>query len=146
TAMECPVIGPLSRAAQLTGWQTLLLHLLWERAKGQGSFWEDYIAMLPYEQEMSRTHPLMLPDDWLRYWLQGSPLLQTIQSRGDMCRDDAAALVAAGANKLPLPSQQQLQQQQQQQQQLVSEQSVRWAASVLLSRAFALDLSLDPLK
>ncbi|CAI5965186.1 unnamed protein product [Closterium sp. NIES-64] len=60
--MECPVIGPLSRAAQLTGWQTLLLHLLWERAKGQGSFWEAYIAMLPDEQEMSRTHPLMLPD------------------------------------------------------------------------------------
>ncbi|CAI5955911.1 unnamed protein product [Closterium sp. NIES-65] len=65
--MECPVIGPLSRAAQLTGWQTLLLHLLWERAKGQGSFWEAYIAMLPDEQEMSRTHPIMLPDDWLRY-------------------------------------------------------------------------------
>ncbi|GJP38849.1 hypothetical protein CLOM_g653 [Closterium sp. NIES-68] len=149
TAMECPVIGPVSRASKLTGWQTLLLHLLWERAKGEGSFWEAYVAVLPYEHEMAQSHPLMCSDDWLSYWLQGSPLLQTIQSRCDMCRSDAAALVAAGANNLPLPHTaptQPLVSEQQQQHHLVSEQSVRWAASVLLSRAFALDLSLDPVK
>ena len=58
-------------AAGLTEWQTLILHLLVERARGEASPWAPYIAALP---DQSR-HPLMWGEAGEEMaWLEGSPM------------------------------------------------------------------------
>lgn len=110
----------------------MLLHLLTERAAGPASFWSPYLAILGDQA----AHPLLWGPQQAA-WLKGSPLAARLAQRQQQCRDDAAALVAAGANDLPIaaswaaatgtP--------------LVTPGSVSWAAAVLLSRAFCLDLA-----
>jgi hypothetical protein len=115
-----------------TALQALLLHLLTERAAGPASFWAPYTAILGDQAR----HPLLWGPDTAAA-LHGSPLAARLAQRQQQCREDAAALDAAGANDLPVavtwkaatgtP--------------LVTAGSVSWAAAVLLSRAFCLDLA-----
>lgn len=61
TASRCSDIGALVAKHDLTGWQSLVLHLLWEKRKGPASFWAPYIACLPGMEEMTLSHPLLWP-------------------------------------------------------------------------------------
>ena len=58
TAKQCAILGPLIRRQRLNDWQALILHLLWEREKGSGSFWAPYISMLPPQAAGDASHPL----------------------------------------------------------------------------------------
>lgn len=59
TARQCKDIGPLVKKGNLTPWQAMCLHLLFERACDEASFWHPYIALLPTELELMGTHPLL---------------------------------------------------------------------------------------
>eukprot|EP00850_Spirogloea_muscicola_P007666 SM000039S14496 [mRNA] locus=s39:440127:443841:- [translate_table: standard] len=61
TANACPSIGPAIRQANLSSWQALCFHLLYERSLGNSSFWHPYIDSLPCEEELQHNHPLMWP-------------------------------------------------------------------------------------
>lgn len=148
TATGSPFCGALIEAHDLSSWQAMCLHLLTERAAGPASRWHAYIATLPNEDDLS-THPLLWRDDDLAL-LQGSPTLDRLTARIANVREDTDALLAAGANDLPIakeictststtgtttsapPPPPPLTPP------LVTERSVRWAAATLLSRAFYL--------
>ncbi|KAH7279877.1 hypothetical protein KP509_37G041900 [Ceratopteris richardii] len=95
--------------------------------------WYPYLALLPTESEMAELHPLMWPQGLSEEWLSGSPMLLKLQQRFLNCREDYEALVAAGGNFL-FPPEKSIDA-------IVTEISTRWAASILLSRAFSLDLT-----
>ncbi|KAG2491081.1 hypothetical protein HYH03_010526 [Edaphochlamys debaryana] len=139
TARASPAVGALVAAPGagsgpgLGEWPALVLHLLAERAAGKGSFWAPYLATLP--QDMSH-HPLLWGPERLG-WLQGSPLLGALAERREQVASDTAALVAAGANELPIAQAWR----EATGSDLVTEASVGWAAAVLLSRGFSLDLA-----
>ena len=61
--------GADAAAAGLTEWQTLIIHLLLERARGTESPWAPYIAALPDQAQ----HPLMWGDKEMA-WVEGSPM------------------------------------------------------------------------
>ena len=61
--------GAAGGAAGLTEWQTLIAHLLMERARGDASPWAPYIASLPDQS----CHPLMWREEQMA-WLEGSPM------------------------------------------------------------------------
>lgn len=133
TALACPHVGPLIKRAEMTPWQGMCLHLLFERAKGHKSMWHPYIALLPTELEMVERHPLMWPQGLCQEWLAGSPMLSKMEGRFAQCKEDYKAIVVAGASALvPFTSGSNS---------FITETSVRWAASILLSRAFSLDLN-----
>ncbi|KAJ7552070.1 hypothetical protein O6H91_06G040400 [Diphasiastrum complanatum] len=132
TARNCPLIGPLAKRAALSTWQIMCLHLLCERARGQQSPWFSYICLLPFEIELVGAHPLLWPQRMRREWLAGSPMLDIIERRLQNCREDHEALIAAGASELmPVGTGSGG---------FITEAAVRWAAVILLSRAFSLDL------
>ncbi|KAL2620874.1 hypothetical protein R1flu_001079 [Riccia fluitans] len=132
TAANCPYVGPIADVAQLSPWQAMCLHLLCERARGEKSPWYPYIALLPSELQMAGAHPMLWPQRMRRDWLAGSPMLDTTERRLQICREDHGAMLAAGASSLmpagPGSGG------------FVTESSVRWAAVILLSRSFSLDL------
>ncbi|KAI5064839.1 hypothetical protein GOP47_0019534 [Adiantum capillus-veneris] len=134
TARACPHVGSVIQSAGLTAWQGLCLHLLYEKARGIGSMWHPYLALLPSEPEMVELHPLMWPQGMCQEWLAGSPMLLTMEQRLRNCKEDYEVMLAAAANGLlPLEPKKNL---------VVTEVSTRWAASILLSRAFSLDLNM----
>eukprot|EP00897_Mesotaenium_endlicherianum_P006022 jgi/Mesen1/5448/ME000272S04785 len=135
TAAACPDIGPLVERAGLSEWQTLCLHLLWERARGVRSFWHPYIDLLPSKAHMAILHPLLWKQDQRSLLLQGSVLLPKIDQRLEQCRDDYHAIASAMAAHKPGPPGVVAAFEQ-----AFCEAGVRWAAAVLLSRAFSLDL------
>jgi hypothetical protein len=129
--------------------QALVLHLLCERAAGQGSFWAPYLTTLGQQEQ----HPLLWPAQVVQQ-LHGSAMARTLAARRAVVAQDTEVLVAAGANQLPIAAAWRQAQQAAagaaadrddgsaaSQQQLVSAASVAWASAVLLSRGFALDLS-----
>lgn len=59
TARLCQDVGPLVKKSDLTPWQAMCLHLLYERARGETSFWYPYIAVLPKELELIGIHPML---------------------------------------------------------------------------------------
>eukprot|EP00878_Enallax_costatus_P025743 GHUV01027569.1.p1 GENE.GHUV01027569.1~~GHUV01027569.1.p1 ORF type:complete len:479 (+),score=142.47 GHUV01027569.1:685-2121(+) len=132
TAAKSSYCGRLVTEEQLTEWQALVLHLLCERAAGADSFWAPYIAVLGHQMH----HPLLWTSE-VQQQLRGSPMSRTLTDRLQQVQDDTDILVAAGANELGIA----VQWQQQTQQPLVSYDSVRWAAAVLLGRSFQLDMS-----
>ncbi|MCO5568024.1 hypothetical protein L7F22_021720 [Adiantum nelumboides] len=137
TARACPHVGPVMERAGLTAWQGLCLHLLFERARGIKSMWYPYLALLPSESEMVELHPLMWPQGMCQQWLAGSPMLFTLEQRLRNCKEDYEVMLAAAANgSLPSEGTKNF---------VVTEASTRWAASILLSRAFSLDLSIPEL-
>ncbi|KAG2447665.1 hypothetical protein HYH02_007581 [Chlamydomonas schloesseri] len=135
TARGSAGCGRLIAEAGLNEWQALLLHLLCERAAGAASFWEPYIAVLP--KDMSH-HPLLWGPERLA-WLEGSPLAAQLAERQQQVTDDTELLLVAGANELPIALE--YKQATGGADELVSRDSVGWAAAVLLSRAFSLDLA-----
>lgn len=132
TALSSKHCGKLVRVAELSEWQALVLHLLCERAAGADSFWEPYISCLGDQA----THPLLWGEA-LQQQLAGSSMLRMLTTRLQQVQEDTELLVAAGANDLPLAQAWQ----QQHGSPLVTVSSVCWAAAVLLSRTFSLDLS-----
>jgi len=60
--MQCEHIGPLVKKGNLSPWQAMCLHLLFERASGEASFWYPYIALLPTDLELVGTHPMLWPE------------------------------------------------------------------------------------
>ncbi|KAG2423002.1 hypothetical protein HXX76_015600 [Chlamydomonas incerta] len=134
TARGSAACGRLVAEAGLNEWQALLLHLLCERAAGEASFWAPYIAVLP--QDMSY-HPLLWGPERLT-WLQGSPLAGQLAERQQQVTDDTELLLVAGANELPIALEYG---KAHGGRELVTRDSVAWAAAVLLSRAFSLDLA-----
>lgn len=126
--------GELVRRAELNEWASLVLHLLCERAAGADSAWAPYLALLGDQAD----HPLLWPDD-ARAQLAGSSALRTLEARRRQVADDAALLVQAGANELPVAAA--WRQATGGGAPLVDAASVAWAAAVLLDRGFALDMS-----
>ncbi|GIL45147.1 hypothetical protein Vafri_2473, partial [Volvox africanus] len=133
TARASEACGRTVREAGLNEWQSLILHLLCERALGSRSFWWPYLDTLP--QDMS-FHPLLWGPERLS-WLAGSPLVATLEQRQAQVVEDTEVLLVAGANELQLAEEYRLNTGVD----LVSQSSVAWAAAVLLSRSFSLDLS-----
>ncbi|KAG0622727.1 hypothetical protein M758_3G118800 [Ceratodon purpureus] len=133
TARQCQDIGPLVKKGNLSPWQAMCLHLLYERARGEASFWYPYIAVLPTELELIGTHPMLWPQKMRQEWLEGSPMLEVTEGRLAICREDHEAILLAGAEKLvpgehgsePIS---------------ITETAVQWAATMLLSRSFSLNL------
>ncbi|PTQ28888.1 hypothetical protein MARPO_0152s0006 [Marchantia polymorpha] len=132
TAATCPDVGPIADRAHLSPWQAMCLHLLCERARGEKSPWYPYISLLPSELQMAGAHPMLWPQRMRKDWLAGSPMLDTTERRLQICREDHEAMLAGGASKLmpagPGSGG------------FVTESAVRWAAVILLSRSFSLDL------
>ncbi|KAG6541758.1 hypothetical protein Mapa_016770 [Marchantia paleacea] len=132
TAATCPDVGPIADRAHLSPWQAMCLHLLCERARGEKSTWYPYISLLPSELQMAGAHPMLWPQRMRKDWLAGSPMLDTTERRLQICREDHEAMLAGGASKLmpagPGSGG------------FVTESAVRWAAVILLSRSFSLDL------
>ena len=124
-------------AAPLGDWQLLTLSLLHERSLGDASAWAPYLAVLPPQPRgdddaSAYLHPLLWPAGYAEQVLAGSPMLAKVQSRLATCAEDgallraaiaAAAAAAPGATLPPPPS----------------DADVRWAAAMLLSRAFYLE-------
>ena len=136
-ARRCAACAAVAAAAPLSDWQVLSLALLHERSLGGASSWAPYVAVLPPqpqddEDASAFLHPLLWPPGFTAQVLAGSPMLAKVQSRLATCAEDgatlraaiAAAAAAAPGAKLPEPP---------------SDADVRWAASVLLSRAFYLE-------
>lgn len=129
TARASPFCGELIDRADLQQWQAMCLHLLTERAAGPQSRWWPYLEHLP---DMSG-HPLLW-DDAAVSALEGSPMHARLVARIDNVIDDLEELVAVGANELPVGRGAGGD--------LVTEESMRWATAVLLSRGFY--LAFDP--
>lgn len=119
-------------AAGLTEWQSLVLQLLCERAAGSNSFWHRYIRVLGTQAQ----HPLMWNAEQ-RGWLRGSPMAAKLEDRRRQIAEDTEALLIAGADDLAVATAHRAATGEE----LVTESSVTWAAAVLLSRAFSLDLN-----
>lgn len=131
TALSSKLCGEVLVKSKAEEWQALVLHLLCERAAGEDSFWYPYIQMLPSQEQ----HPLNWSSEQLN-WLTGSPTLDTLLKRRAQVLEDCELLEIAGANDLPIAQRWfELYQEP-----LVTESSVRWAASTLLSRGFNVDL------
>lgn len=128
TAARCSVVGPL--VGHLTPWQALCLHLLWERALGNRSFWGPYIAVLPSEAQAATMLPLIWSEELSSKCLGRSQLAVKREREVGLCGDDFGALMAAGAGELLLPGRAGSLEP------VVTEASTRWAAAMLLSRAF----------
>jgi hypothetical protein len=79
------------------------------------------------------SHPLLWDQDQLE-WLKGSPMADKLAARADQVRDDMEDLLRAGANEL-LPAASDSGEAV-----VVTEQSARWVAATLLSRAFNLEI------
>ncbi|GIL78941.1 hypothetical protein Vretimale_207 [Volvox reticuliferus] len=133
TARACHICGRTIHEAALNDWQSLILHLLCERALGPISQWWPYLNTLP--QDMS-FHPLLWGPERLA-WLTGSPMLATLRQRQAQVVMDTEALMVAGANDMPFAAEYR----QKMGEYLVDQRSVAWAAAILLSRSFSLDLS-----
>lgn len=136
-ARRCAACAAVAACAPLGDWQMLTLALLHERSLGAASAWAPYLAVLPPQPRddddaSAFLHPLLWPSDFAAQALAGSPMLAKVQSRLATCAEDgallraavAAAAAAAPGAQLPPPP---------------SDADVRWAASVLLSRAFYLE-------
>lgn len=132
TAQACPHVGPIIRCSGMTAWQGLCLHLLVERAKGIESSWHPYLALLPTELQMVELHPLMWPLGMCQKWLAGSPMLSRMEQRFSQCKEDYE-IIRTACKKGEFPGIDSV----------VTEVSIRWAASILLSRAFSLDLDMQ---
>eukprot|EP00850_Spirogloea_muscicola_P008112 SM000042S15379 [mRNA] locus=s42:599324:603053:- [translate_table: standard] len=131
TANACPSIGPAIRQANMSPWQALCFHLLYERSLGHGSFWHPYIDALPCEEELQHKHPLMWPLDLQETLLQGTQLLGTVHRRLMQCKGDWDAIrSAAGCANLDLTYSNKF----------LTKEGVCWAAAILLSRSFSLYL------
>jgi hypothetical protein len=52
-------VGPLVKKGNLTSWQAMCLHLLYEWACDEASFWYPYIAVLLTELELIGAHPML---------------------------------------------------------------------------------------
>ncbi|CAG9460877.1 unnamed protein product [Pedinophyceae sp. YPF-701] len=124
--------GALIDAANLSEWQALCLHLLCECAAGEHSRWAAYLAALPPRD--SDWHPLLWPDERVEL-IRGSFMSETLQRRVAEVLSDVEVLVSAGANELLVAGHLS--------EPLVTERSMRWAAAVLLSRAFSLSFERD---
>lgn len=139
TARLCQDVGPLVKKSDLTPWQAMCLHLLYERARGETSFWYPYIAVLPKELELIGIHPMLWSQKMRREWLEGSPMLDVTERRLAICREDYEAMLLAGAGRLtprgnegePIS---------------ITETAVQWAATMLLSRSFSLNLQTQKLR
>lgn len=59
SARKCDHIGSVVKEGNLSPWQAMCLHLLFERACGEASFWHPYIALLPTELELLGIHPML---------------------------------------------------------------------------------------
>jgi hypothetical protein len=79
------------------------------------------------------SHPLLWDQEQLE-WLKGSPMADKLAARADQVRDDMEDLLRAGANEL-LPAASDSGEAV-----VVTEQSARWVAATLLSRAFNLEI------
>ncbi|GLI66009.1 hypothetical protein VaNZ11_009712, partial [Volvox africanus] len=133
TARASKACGRAIRDAGLNEWQSLILHLLCEKALGSKSFWWPYLDTLPRDMSF---HPLLWGPERLS-WLAGSPLVTTLEQRQAQVVEDTEVLMLAGANDLQLAQEYRLNTGLD----LVSQASVAWAAAILLSRSFSLDLS-----
>jgi len=132
-ARRCVSCAAVAAAAPLMDWQLLVLALLHERSLGEASAWAPYLAVLPPQDDGDAFwHPLLWPVEFATRTLAGSPMLTKLQSRWATCVEDgallraaiAAAAAASPGVQLPQPP---------------SDADVRWASSVLLSRAFYLE-------
>ncbi|KXZ51903.1 hypothetical protein GPECTOR_11g337 [Gonium pectorale] len=81
-------------------------------------------------------HPLLWGPERLA-WLAGSPLAGVLAARQAQVAEDTEVLLVAGANELPLAERHRAATGSE----LVSASTVGWAAAVLLSRSFSLDLA-----
>eukprot|EP00897_Mesotaenium_endlicherianum_P010221 jgi/Mesen1/9227/ME000595S08640 len=95
TAAACPDIGPLVERAGLSEWQTLCLHLLWERARGVRIFRHPYIDLLPGEAHVAILHPLL-------WKLFPYLLLRPLWAQGGAAAWRAAAAAAGGQHQISL--------------------------------------------
>ena len=108
------------------------MKLLLECALGASSSYAPYLATLPVQptgpqDEAAFMHPLLWPPSLASSLLHGSFMLPKLRKSLEQCRDDAACIRAALSDHpcgelATLPS----------------DEDVRWAASMVLSRAFYL--------
>jgi len=122
--------GDLLEHHHLSDWQALCLHLLCERAAGDRSRWSPYLSSLPSD---IRWHPLGWSDSRIAR-LRGSFMLHTLTRRKAAIQEDYHALVEAGSNDLTIARELP------EGQTLVTMESMTWAAAILLSRGFYLNL------
>lgn len=80
---------------------------------------------------MQAEHPLAWTEEQM-VWLEGSPMASKLRARQGQVTEDTEALRVAGANNIAWPEGDAGA--------LVTERSMKWAASTLLSRAFNLEI------
>lgn len=130
TARECPRVGAACR--RLSDWQALVLKLLLERASGADSEYAPYLRTLPPqpagpEDVAAFTHPLLWPDGLAESLLHGSLMLPKLRQSLKQCDEDAVCIREA-LRDCPCSDLRDV----------PSDADVRWAASMVLSRAFYL--------